>query len=239
MSNDVKKFNKFYESKIQNVASKYLDFYYLENDISLTSLRVLYDLVDDDSYRAIATFAEQIEHFEDFDVVKIALLNYPPVRHTKRNFRIKFNELKEHQHIIDEVEFPWEKKYIKWGSDYWRNVVVSSIESGFKIRPMLELSKMKENEIKDTIEFLKSVGILSVVTSTGLIQEITTLELWQSVKHLFPRIFETKVVGVVTLSQINEFLESDIDLAATTISIASNYGMRDEDDDEWSLPTNY
>jgi hypothetical protein len=58
-------------------------------------------------------------------------------------------------------------------------------------------------------------------------------------------LFETKVIGILTLNHVNQFLESDIDLAATTISITSNYKVTDNeaddyfgDDEQWTLPTN-
>lgn len=240
----VKKFKKFYESKIQNVSSKYLDYYYLNEEISLTSVREIYELIEDNAYRGFATFAHNIEHFEEIDAIKIALMNYPPERHTKRNFKIKFNDLKKNYKCIDEIEFPWNKRYSTWGEKFWRDIVLESIEFGFKLRPMLEIGIMSEAEIEYAIDFLKSVGIRSIVTSTGLIQEITTINKWNDIKHIFPRLFETKVVGIVTLDQVNEFLKSNIDLAATTISITSNYNLNDSGDDyfgdneQWSLPTN-
>jgi len=228
---NIKKFHKFNEAKIQNIASKYLDYYYLDEDVSLTALREIFDIIDDNSYRAVATFSHQIQYFEDFGGIKIALLNYPPERHTKRNFKIKFDEIKQFQSIIDEVEFPWDKKYLQWGENHWRNIVLESIECGFKLRPMLEIGIMNIDDIKITTNFLKDIGIRSIVTSTGLIQEITTIEKWEEIKDLFPSIFETKVIGLVTLNQLNQFIESDIDLAATTISISTNYNLNDNDID--------
>ena len=236
----IKSYNNISEGKLQNTAKKYLDYYYLKDDISLTSVREMYELIEDNSYRGFATFADKIEHFEDLDCIKIALMNYPPVRFTKRTFKEQFQALKDISNIVDEVEFPWDKKYLKWGKEHWRNIVLESISSGLVLRPMLELGLNSIEDVKADIEFLNSVGIRSIMTSSGLYPEITTIEKWEEIKGFLPRIFEVKVGGILTLKDVNKFLDSDVDLAATTISIATVYGMdNNDDDDEWTIPTNY
>lgn len=232
---------QLFEGKFQNISNKYLDYYYFEYDISLSSVREIYNLIEDNAYRAFATFIENIEEFRELDCLKIGLMNYPPERHTKRNFTDKFNDVCKLSSFVDEIEFPWISRYKNFGYDYWRNIVIKSVENGFKLRPMMEFGVMKHNDIQDDIKFLNSIGIRSIMTSTGLISEITTIEKWEDVKELIPRIFEVKVGGIVTLTDVKRFMDSDIDIAATTIDIAydNNLNNNDEDEDMWSLPTNF
>ena len=241
---NINSYQKFFEGKFQNLSNKYLDYYHFENDTSLTSVREMYNLIEDNAYRSFATFIENIEHFEELDCMKIGLVNYPAERHTKRTFTIKFNEACDLAEYIDEIEFPWESRYIGFGEEYWRDIVMKSITNGFKIRPMLEFGTATPIEIEKDVDFLNKVGIRSIMTSTGLVPEITTLEKWEDVKDLIPRIFEVKVGGVITLDDVKKFMDSDVDLAATTMNITYDNNLNPDEDyfgdeDQWSLPTNF
>lgn len=192
-----------------------VDFYYLDDDLNKSLLNEMHLMVSENVYRAIATFSEQISYFSDFPCLKIALVNYPPIRFTKHALRTEILKLT----TVDEIEFPWNKAYMKWDKKDWGRIISHCNEYGIRLRPMLEIGVLSEQEITTTINYLKNIGIYSIMTSTGLIPDITTIVKWNNIKNNIPRIFETKVGGIVSLNDIKEFLESDIDLAATTIPI--------------------
>lgn len=240
----INSYQTFNEGKFQNLSNKYMDYYYFEIDTSLTSVREKFNLIEDNAYRAFATFIENIEHYDELDCLKIGLMNYPPERFTKKVFRTKFNEAIKLSEYIDELEFPWSSKYINFGVEFWRLIVLESIKHGFKLRPMMEFGLQTPIEIERDVEFLNKIGIRTIMTSSGLVSEITTIEKWQDVKDLIPRIFEVKVGGIITLDDVKKFMDSDIDLAATTMDITydnklGNDGDYFGDEEEWSLPTNF
>lgn len=195
-----------------------VDYYHLDYDLSKNIINNLRHKIKENIYRAIATFSCNIHHFEDFSCQKIALINYPPERYTKQNLRSEILKLKD----VDEIEFPWNKVYLKWGRKDWDKILAHCNEYGIKLRPMLEMGIQDEQYITDTVNYLKNIGIYSIMTSTGLIPEITTIEKWNSIKNKIPRIFETKVGGIISHNDISEFLNSDISLAATTILFSNN-----------------
>jgi deoxyribose-phosphate aldolase len=230
------KFSSVNENKksiLDSSAMNKIDYYHLDYSVDLSIVREKYNLIEDNAYRAFATFAENIKHFLELPCEKIAIINYPPERHTKRNLVKKINEVKGLE--IDEIEFPWSDKYLKWDKEDWRKIVLDCSNNGIKLRAMLEMGIQSEESIKESIEFLRDIGIYSIMTSTGLIPEITTMDKWNNVKNHIPRLFESKVVGILTLSDINDFIKSGADLSATTIDLKVNYKQSDNDEDYSSL----
>lgn len=216
------------ETVLDSNAMNKIDYYYLDSQVDLSIVREMYSLIENNAYRAFATFSENIKHFEELPCEKIAIINYPSERHTKRNLVKKINEVKNLN--IDEIEFPWNKKYTQWSKDDWREIVLDCSKNGIKLRAMLEIGVQSDDDIKDSIDYLREIGIYSIMTSTGLISEITTMEKWNSIKNYIPRLFESKVVGILTISDINDFIKSGADLAATTIDLKVNYKQNDDED---------
>lgn len=210
-TNESTNFDKLVEESIKGK----IDYYYLDYDLSLSKISEMRDLMETGIYRAIATFSNNIGAFETFDVKKIALVNYPPVRYTKHNLK---NEIKSIIDIVDEIEFPWNFKYHSWKKEDWDEIVLLCSDKGVKLRPMLEIGVQDNKIITEIINYLKTIGIYSIMTSTGLISDITTIEKWETIKDKIPRIFEVKIGGIISISDLNQFLESDIDLAATTMN---------------------
>jgi hypothetical protein len=207
--------SKILEDQIKNK----VDYYYLNDDISLPILSELEELFETGIYRALVTFDYNIVHFENFPFKKIALINYPPERYTKHNLK---SSIKKLIGKVDEIEFPWNNKYNNWKKESWDEIILLSSENGIILRPMLEMGLQDENSLIDTINILKKIGIYTIMTSTGLVPEITTIEKWNEIKTKIPRIFEVKVGGILTLQDINNFLNSDVDLAATSLELKFN-----------------
>ena len=213
---------------LDSTAMNKIDYYYLDTQVDLSIVREKFNLIEDNAYRAFATFAENIKHFEELPCEKIAIINYPPERHTKRNLVKKINEVKTLN--IDEIEFPWNSKYAQWSKEDWRDIVLDCSKNGVKLRAMLEIGVQSEDDVKKSIDFLREIGIYSIMTSTGLISDITTMQKWNSIKNYIPRLFESKVVGILTIKDINDFIKSGADLAATTIDLKVNYKQSDSED---------
>lgn len=225
---DYKNINEDKKIILDSTAMNKIDYYYLDYQVDLSIVREKYNLIEDNAYRAFATFAENIKHFLELPCEKIAIINYPPERHTKRNLVKKINEVKNLD--IDEIEFPWSYKYAQWSKEDWREIVLECSNNGIKLRAMLEIGIQSEEDVKSDIDFLREIGIYSIMTSTGLIPEITTMEKWNSIKNHIPRLFESKVVGILTISDINDFIKSGADLSATTIDLKVNYKQSDNED---------
>lgn len=215
--NDNIKF-KFSLDKLEEHSYKKVDFYYLEYNLDKYKIQEIYNIIKNNEYRSFATFATNIHHFEELDCVLIALINYPSNRCDKRTIKRKLEEIKKYK-FVDEIEFPWDLKYINFGVEFWREIILNLVNSGYKIRPMLELGIWSVENIKKVIEFFKKINIMSIMTSSGLYPEITSFEKWDEVKELIPNKCEVKVGGVLTLNDINKFLKSNVDLAGTTISL--------------------
>ncbi len=195
------------------------DFYYLGDDISEAKSRENYDIIEGNEYRAFATFFECFEMYQNIPCTLIALVNYPPENFNKRTIEEKFVEAMKAEGV-DEIEFPWSMKYIDYGKEFWRDKILAFSNCGKKIRPMLELGVMNEENFKKSIDFFMEANILSIMTSTGLCSEITTLERWNACKDYIPNKMEVKIGGVLTLSDIKSFIDSGADLIATTLVFA-------------------
>ncbi len=221
----VKKFGDFNSlnenNKLNEEAFNKIDYYYLEYDVDISIVREKLNLMEDNAYRGFATFAENIKHFSELDCEKIAIINYPPTRFSKRDLRAKINNVIDED--IDEIEFPWNKKYMEWDTEFWREIVLTCSKKGVKLRPMLEMGVQDIEDIKKIIEYLKNIGIYSIMSSTGLIPEITTITKWNDIKNIIPRMFEVKIAGILNLNDINRFVKSGADLSATTIDLMVNY----------------
>ena len=202
---------------------KKIDFYYLKDKVDEVLVKEMYDMIEDNEYRAFATFAHNIEHFEELPCTLIALVNYPAERFNKRTILSKLEDIKQYE-FVDEIEFPWSLKYNDFGVEFWRDIVLDFSNKGFRLRPMVEFGIYKNEDVKKVIEFFKQINIMTIMTSSGLYPEITTFERWEELKELIPNKWEVKIGGVLTIGDINKFIKSDIDLAATTISLKSEYG---------------
>ena len=201
---------------------KKIDYYHLKDVVDEMTVKEMYDMVSDNEYRAFATFADNIKYFEELPCVLIAIINYPPERFDKRTILQKIKEIKKLKYV-DEIEFPWSMKYLHFGVEFWRDIILDLCSSGFVLRPMLEFGLYTDKDIKKVIEFFKEINILNIMTSSGLYPEITTFNRWEEIKNSIPNKWEVKIGGVLTIGDINKFIKSDIDLAATTISLKTAY----------------
>ena len=222
--NDMNNIDKvdFSNEVLDEYSFKKIDYYYLKNEIDEMKVKEMYDMISDNEYRAFATFAENIKYFEELPCVLIAIVNYPPERFNKRTILQKINEIKKFD-FVDEIEFPWSMKYIDFGVEFWRDIILDLCSNGFRIRPMLEFGIYNEGDIKKVIDFFKQINILNIMTSSGLYPEITTFNKWEEIKDMIPNKWEVKIGGILTIGDINKFIKSDIDLAATTISLKTAY----------------
>lgn len=202
---------------------KKIDFYYLKKNIDEVLVKEMYDMIVENEYRAFATFVENIEHFEELPCTLIALVNYPAERYNKRTISSKLEEAKKFK-FVDEIEFPWSLKYLEFGVNFWREIILDFSNNGFKLRPMVEFGLYSNEEVKKVIDFFKKINIMTIMTSSGMYPEITTIERWEEIKDMIPNKWEVKIGGVLTIGDINKFIKSDVDLAATTISLKTVYG---------------
>lgn len=206
----IKSFELFQEK--YNATGAKLDYYYILDDLSTTRLRDVYKVVKLNNFRAIATFSENIEHFEEIPCKKIALVNYPKLFSLSRVFR-EIENVK-----ADEIEFPWDKKYVS-EKEQWRSIVLKALSQGKIIRPMLEFGVDSADYIKQTIEFFKEVGIKDIATSSGLIDKTTTLDKFSEFKMLIPNIFRVKVIAEIKdLDKAKTFFKEGANLAGTTFT---------------------
>lgn len=213
-------FQKYNESnnKIKNIARKYIDYYTFDEEFNSHDLRTIEEILDRNNYRAITTFYENTSLFKNLDYVLIGLVNYPPMRFTRRNIERQLNDIKNYP-FIDEIEFPWNERYNDFDKNFWREQILSLMEHGIRMRPMLEAGVQTQQQIEMDLEFLNEIGIYQVMTSTGLKPQLTTIDIWKKIKKLFPEIFSVKIGGVNSLSDVKEFMNSDADLIATTKDI--------------------
>jgi len=209
---------KTFENYTNDNLFKKLDFYYLKNDLTEIKVKEIYDMIENSKWRSIVTFPNNIQYFKDINATKVVLLNYPPIRFTKRNFISEIEQI-INLNYIDEIEFPWDLKYLNWSIEEWREIILNLSNKGIKVRPMLEFGIWDIENIKNVIEFFKKINIMSIMTSSGLYQEMTNLEKWNEIKQYIPNKWSVKVGGVMTLNDIKEFLKNDIDLIATTLQI--------------------
>ncbi len=202
---------------------KKIDFYYLKSNVDEILVKEMYDMIEDNEYRAFATFAENIEYFEELPCTLIALVNYPAERFNKRTIVNKLAEVGKYDYV-EEIEFPWSLKYLGFGVEFWRNIVLEYSNKGIILRPMVEFGIYSDEDVQRVIEFFKKINIMTIMTSSGMYPEITTIERWEEIKEIIPNKWIVKIGGILTIGDINKFIKSDIDLAATTISLVSAYG---------------
>jgi deoxyribose-phosphate aldolase len=213
----------FSNEVLDEYSFKKIDYYYLKKAVDETLVKEMYDMIEENEYRAFATFAENIEYFEELPCTLIALVNYPAERYTKRTILKKLEEIKQYPYV-DEIEFPWSMKYNEFGVEFWREVVLDFSNQGYRLRPMVEFGIYSNEDVKSVIEFFKKINIMTIMTSSGMYPEITTFERWEEIKEIIPNKWEVKIGGILTIGDINKFIKSDVDLAATTISLKSEYG---------------
>jgi hypothetical protein len=212
----------FSNDKLEKYSFKKVDYYYLKSSVDKSVVKEMYDMIDENEYRAFATFSDNIKYFEELNCCLIALVNYPPERFTKRGIKNKLEEVKKYP-FVDEIEFPWSLKYNSYGVDFWRDIVLDFSSNGYRLRPQVEFGIYNDEEVKMVIEFFKKINILNIMTSSGLYSEMTTFDRWEEIKDYIPNKWEVKIGGIMSIYDINKFLKSDIDLAATTISFKSVY----------------
>lgn len=212
----------FSNEVLDEYSFKKIDYYYLKKSVDETLIKEMYDMIEENEYRAFATFSENIEYFEELPCTLIALVNYPAERYTKRTILKKLEEIKQYPYV-DEIEFPWSMKYNEFGVEFWREIVLDFSNKGYRLRPMVEFGIYTNDDVKAVIEFFKKINIMTIMTSSGLYPEITTFERWEEIKEMIPNKWEVKIGGILTIGDINKFIKSDVDLAATTISLKSEY----------------
>lgn len=189
-----------------------IDYIFLEDEVNEKIMQGLYDRVcRNPLYRGIVFFEELREYFEDFPCVKVMLANYPPERHSFR----KLSRIIEKADGVDEIEFPWNKKYTT-NDKKLLAILKESIEKGIILRPMLEFGAMEIADISNILMFLEERGIYHVMSSTGLVPEITTPEKWIKVSEIKPPLTQVKIGGIVSVDDINIFTDSGADIAGTT-----------------------
>ena len=208
---------------LEEYSFKKVDFYYLKNEVNEITVKEMYDMIEENEYRAFATFVDNINYFEELPCTLIALVNYPPERFNKRALIKSFEKVIK-LNYVDEVEVPWSLKYIDYGVEFWRDIVLNFANNGFRLRPMVEFGIYSNDDVKKVIEFFKTINILTIMTSSGLYPDITTFERWEELKDMIPNKWEVKIGGVLTIGDINKFIKSDVDLASTTISFKAKYG---------------
>jgi hypothetical protein len=208
---------------LNDYSFKKIDYYYLKNKLDKMLVKEMYDMIEDNEYRAFATFSDNIEYFEEIPCNLIALVNYPPLRFNKRTIKDAIESIKKYEYV-DEIEFPWDLSYNNFGVDFWRDIILDVSNNGFILRPMVEFGIWSDTQIKQTIEFFKKINIMNIMTSTGLNSNITTIDKWNDIKKLIPNKWVVKVGGILNINDINNFIKSDVDLAATTISLKATYG---------------
>jgi deoxyribose-phosphate aldolase len=214
----VKKFNLYLES-LSTIGNR-VDLYALE-EYNPTKVRDLYKTIEDGNYRAIATFADQLDWFEEFTCVKIALVNYPTGRSTQHRFTTQIEEVLK-QGIANEIEFPWLTQHLSWKQDKLRNIIMGCMAKGVILRPMLELGTDTDSHIEDSIAYFKEVGITNIMTSTGLVPQYTTPERFDDIKALIPPIFNVKASGMITdTEKMKVFLKKGATSVATSVDILS------------------
>jgi deoxyribose-phosphate aldolase len=215
----VKKFQRFVES-INSTGCR-IDFYAL-SELNPTRVRGLYELIEINSYRAITTFANELELFEEFQCTKIALLNYPTERSTQHRFTSDIDDIIK-QGIADEIEFPWREQYLEWKIEKWRDIIMRCVSQGIILRPMLEIGLDTRDYLVNTVAMFNRIGITNIVTSTGLIPNITTLENFDEMKDIFPPVFNIKVLGGITdITTVDNFIEKGANLVATSVDILNS-----------------
>jgi deoxyribose-phosphate aldolase len=212
----VKNFNMYLESL--NVSGNRVDLYALEENTPI-KVRNLYKSIESNGYRAIATFADQMDWFEEFQCVKIALVNYPTDRSTQHRFMREIDTVLN-QGIADEIEFPWLSQHLSWKQDKWRNVIMRCMEKGVILRPMLEIGTDTDLHLEQSIEYFKQIGITNVMTSTGLEPQYTTPERFDEVRMIFPPAFNLKVSGkIVDIQTMETYLKKGATTIATSVDI--------------------
>lgn len=196
-----------------NATGAKLDYYYVLDDLSVTRIRNIYKVIQLNNFRAIATFSENIKHLDELPCKKIALINYPKAGMSASKILREIESVK-----ADEIEFPWDKKYMQ-NKEEWRNIVLKALSQGKIIRPMLEFGIDTPETIKDAVDFFKEIGIKDVVTSSGLIEESTTMAKFTELKMLFPNIFKIKVnAEIKDVEKAKIFLKEGASIVGTTFT---------------------
>ena len=196
---------KNFDNYINDLINK-IDLYCL-NTLTQVKLNEIYNEVNNEIYRAIATFDYNIKYFKDFKCTKIALINYPTERYNKHSFKKALLNTK-----ANEYEFVWNIKYELLNISFWNDIVNYCNDNNIILRPMLELSIMNTHDIKKTINFLNSIKINDIVTCTGLISDTLNIDKWNRVKHIIPPNFNVKINGIYTTTDIENFIKSDVKL---------------------------
>jgi deoxyribose-phosphate aldolase len=214
----VKNFNLYLESL--SASGNRVDLYALE-ELNPTKIRDLYKTVETNNYRAIATFADQIDWFDEFSCVKIALMNYPITRNTHHRFVSQIEEVLK-QGIADEIEFPWLTQHLSWKQDKWRNIIMRCMAKGVILRPMLEIGTDTDMHIEDSMTYFKQIGITNIMTSTGLVSQYTTPERFDEIKALIPPVFNVKISGRISdIEKMETFIKKGATTIATSVDILS------------------
>lgn len=193
------------------------DYYVLEEITSSTDLRDIDDIMEECKYRTIVSFVSNLEHLDELHYKLVGLINYPPKRNT--HHALKRDVMDALQYNVSEIEIPWNSNFITWKKETWRNIVLPCIEEGVKIRVLLETGDMTDEELKRTLLFLKSIGIRSIATSTGLSPKVTTVNDYSKIKDFFSG-FEVKVIAnIKSVKEAQQYLNLGVNFIATSINL--------------------
>jgi deoxyribose-phosphate aldolase len=192
----------------------YIDFYFLDEDIFKSDLHNLKEEIDKKEYRSIVTFIEYLDFFENFNCIKIGLLNYPPIRQNHRTLCKEFENITEYS--IDEVEFVFDYSMISYGYEKWRKILYPTINKGIIVRAMIDIVNLNEDKIKKVINFLHHIGIYHVMTSTGLIEEQPSINQLKYTKSIIPKSMKLKCTNISSKKDIVQYYKIGYNYFATT-----------------------
>lgn len=194
--------------------NKRIDYYYLSYEINDKIIDDITNNIIKNRYRSFATFNENIKYFKNIPCSIISLLNYPVIDSSQHTISRLFESIDNT--YIDEIEFPWLLYYNTLPKSFWRNIIIQMSKKGILLRPMLELSVWNTNDINATIEYLKSINIMSVMMSTGLNPNIVTLNNWETIREYIPYKWNVKICGVKNSKDLMLWLANDVDIIGTT-----------------------
>jgi deoxyribose-phosphate aldolase len=169
------------------------DLYLLQDTLTEATLRDVGRQMVEGNYRKVAAFAHAAHLLEKLPCGVVALVNYPPERFTKHALRRDI--LAALRPNVDDIEFVWHHNYNRWEDGEWRDLVLTCAERGVLLRPMLEIAKDDDAYVAKSLRKMRAVGMRSVCTSTGLVEQTTTLERYLSVRDMVPNTMSVKVIA--------------------------------------------
>jgi deoxyribose-phosphate aldolase len=196
-----------------------IDLYNLQYEITQHELQNLYKLAIDNGYRAIGVLPNFVPMLKDITMKRLPIISIVGLPDGKGDFDYWFKQaVQAIEDGADEIE--WVLNYGDFDStdkliQNLRELTFYCHCKGVWTRLIIEIGAAIP--IEGIIKITKDAGFKGIMTSTGMIEQVATVENVTELKNKLPKNIEIKASGkIYNRSWAEKLVEAGADLIATS-----------------------